>query len=99
MSAIVLVRFQVDRAQFERVHGERGEEFRQVAEQGRAAGCLHHQFAAAGNEMIVVDEWESGAAFEKFFDNATVASLMADAGVQGPPEVTIYESVSTVDRF
>ena len=99
MSAIVVVRIKVDPAEFQRVERERGDEFRKVSDDARAHGCLHHRFALGDGEVAVIDEWETGEAFLAFFDNPTVASFMEDAGVQGPPDVAIYEAVATVDQF
>ena len=83
------------RAAFE----SKSEEMKGIAEAGKAAGALHHKFAAGDNEIVVVDEWESRAAFEKFFADPKIAELMADAGASGPPAIEFYEALETSDAF
>jgi quinol monooxygenase YgiN len=99
MSVIVIGRLKVDPAEVRRIEQSRTDEFRQVAADARAAGCVHHRFAFGTNEVVLIDEWPNAEAFQAFFQNPTVASFMQDAGVQGPPDISIYEAVDTVDQF
>jgi len=99
MSVIVIARIKVDPAAFKRVETARADDFRRVSGEGKAAGALHHRFVAGDGEVVIIDEWTSAEAFQKFFDNPTIASLMQDAGVEGPPEVSVYEAIETVDQF
>ncbi|HTT87777.1 MAG TPA: hypothetical protein VMF60_10435 [Acidimicrobiales bacterium] len=99
MSACVILRIKVDPQRMQRVFADRADDFRAVSEQAKAAGALRHHFAAGEGEVVVVDEWDKGSSFEGFFDNPTIASLMAEAGVEGPPEVTVYEIMDSPDRF
>jgi len=99
MAVVVLARMKVDPASFKKVHDARSDDFRAVMAQAQKAGVLHHRFILGDGEVVIIDDWPSAEAFQKFFDNATVASLMQDAGVEGPPEISFYESIETVDQL
>jgi heme-degrading monooxygenase HmoA len=79
---------------------ERADDFRAVASDAKSQGCLHHQFVVAGNEVGLLDEWESAEQFEKFFANqATIGETMQAGGATAPPKIAIYESLPSPDRF
>ena len=49
---------------------------------------------------MVVDEWESAEAFQKFFESSPeVGQIMAETGVTSEPEVTFWHEIDTIDRF
>ncbi|OHV37175.1 hypothetical protein BCD49_17720 [Pseudofrankia sp. EUN1h] len=61
---------------------------------------MHHRFVVGDGEVLAIDEWESVEAFQGFFaSQATIPALMEAAGVQGPPQVSVYQSLATVDAF
>jgi len=100
MSVLVIARLKVDPAKFDDLIARRGGEMPAISERGRAAGALHHQFVAGDGEILIIDEWDDPAHFEAFFGGSPeVADLMADAGVEGPPEISIYRVLDTPDRF
>ncbi|MGF7235131.1 MAG: hypothetical protein ACQSGP_09250 [Frankia sp.] len=100
MSVTVLVKFVVDPAVFGALLSERAEEFAKISGDGKAQGCLHHQFVAGDDHVLAVDEWESADAFQKFFANQTeIPVLMQAGGVSTPPEVTVYQSLNSADSF
>ena len=73
-----------------------------IAERAKSLGCLHHRFLASedGTTVVVVDEWESKEAFEKFFNEGEdVRALMESAGVTEPPKVTFWRPLDTPDQF
>jgi heme-degrading monooxygenase HmoA len=66
----------------------------EITESTKAGGLRRHQFAAGDGEVVVIDEWESAEQFQSFFDgNSKVGEVMAAAGMTGPPEVTVLESL------
>jgi quinol monooxygenase YgiN len=100
MSVIIFARFKVDTDKFERLMSERKKDFIAVAEEGRSKGAVHHQFAIGEGEIVVIDEWTNAAAFQEFFENqATVAEMMEQVGVQGPPEITVLRAANSPDQF
>ncbi|HEV7183002.1 MAG TPA: hypothetical protein VGN33_00790, partial [Leifsonia sp.] len=80
---------------------ERAEEYRKIGERSRAQGALHHQFAIGDGFVLVTDEWESEAAFQKFFSDPELMTFIASAGADASvrPEITIGESVDSPDKF
>lgn len=94
-----VVRLKVDPARMKKLFADRSSELEAVRDQARGAGALHHFFAAGDGEVIIVDEWDEAASFQAFFDNPTIAGFMAEAGVEGPPEVRVYEVLDSPDRF
>ena len=100
MSVIVMGRVEVEPHIMKKVMEERADDFLAVSEDARSQGCLHHQFVIAGNEVGLVDEWESAEQFERFFANqATIGEIMRAAGVTAPPKFAMYELLPSPDRF
>jgi quinol monooxygenase YgiN len=91
MSVFVIARMQVEPANLEKLFTERPEVFKKVSEEAKQVGALHHRFVAGDGEVLIIDEWNDAESFQKFFSSQPdIADLMASAGVQGPPEVSIY---------
>jgi quinol monooxygenase YgiN len=99
MAVCIIVRLKVDPIRMKKLPSDRAEELRSVGAEAQGAGAVHHFFAAGDSEVLIVDEWDSAASFEKFFDNPTIAGFMAETGVEGPPEVSVYELLDSPDRF
>jgi quinol monooxygenase YgiN len=100
MSVTVIVKISVDPEAFERISQERASDFEAVAAEGRAAGAIHHGFVAGEDEIVIVDEWPSAEAFQAFFTTQPViAKLMEAAGVRSAPEIAVYRTLETVDKF
>ena len=100
MSVLVIARLKVDPAKFEDLVARRGDDFVPVSQKGKAAGAIHHQFVAGDGEVLIIDEWDKADSFGAFFGGQPeIADLMADGGVDGPPEVSIYRVIDTPDRF
>lgn len=101
MSVIVAVKLSGDVSAFRKSLEERADEYRKIAARGREQGAVHHQFAVGDGFVLIVDEWESAASFEKFFSDpelmAFIGSVGADPNV--PPEITVAESVDSPDKF
>ena len=61
-------------------------------------GLISHSFYASGDEVMVVDEWESEEGFQRFFAEATeIPAMMAEVGVTSEPEVTFWRKLETHD--
>jgi hypothetical protein len=100
MSVCVVVKLKADRANLEGLFFSQHDVFVDVSQDGRRQGAVHHLFAASDGEIIIVDEWPSAEAFERFFHgDERIAKLMADGGVHGAPEVSVYEILDSPDRF
>lgn len=103
MSFCVVVKMKADPARMQELFENRADELREVAEKAKQAGALHHFFALGEKEgeedVVIVDEWQDPAAFLEFFEDATIASFMEEFGVEGPPEVSVFEIMDSPDRF
>jgi hypothetical protein len=102
MSHLVIIRMNADRDAFERVAEANQDTLRSVSQAGKDAGAVHHAFyVGADGQTIVVDEWDSPESFQDFFaaEQERIGPLMAEAGVQGEPQIEFYEKVDTVDAF
>jgi heme-degrading monooxygenase HmoA len=100
MATFVIIRLNADPVKLEGLFTERAADFTAIADVGRASGAKHHQFLKGDGEVVIVDEWDSAQQFQSFFHGETgVAELMAAAGVEGPPEISVYEILDSPDRF
>ena len=99
MSVIVTAKVPGDTDLFRKTLVERADDIIKISEQGRAAGCIHHQFAVGEGFVLVVDEWESPQQFEQFFSSPEIEAIIRDMGGSGVPEITIGEAVASPDRF
>jgi quinol monooxygenase YgiN len=101
MSVIVTVKIPGDTNVFTESLKERADEFREIAGRAREAGALHHQFAAGDGIVLVIDEWESAGAFEKFFGDPQLMEFIGSVGGDSSvaPEITVGESVDSPDKF
>jgi len=102
MSVIMMLRVKADPARLQEVIN--GDESRVQAINSRAKelGAIHHRFLgnADGTEVIVLDEWESPEAFQKFYEaSPEIGAIMQDVGVSSAPEITFWQELDTVDKF
>ena len=101
MSAIVTVKLSGDTNVFTNALKERADEFREIGGRARDAGALHHQFGVGDGYVLVVDEWESAEAFEKFFGDPELMQFIGSVGADSSaaPQITVGESVDSSDKF
>jgi hypothetical protein len=102
MSVVVTLKFQGDVARFRQALTEHAADFTKMADEARApgGGGIHHRMAVGDGFVLVVDEWESAAHFQKFYASPDLQALVAAAGAAPqPPDVTIAEAVSTPDEY
>ncbi len=102
MSVIVITRFPGKAVELERLAAaEHASTLMDISEDGRSKGALHHMFVEdTDGNTLVIDEWESEAAFNAFFAAQDDIKKVAEAGgVTGPPTSTAYRILDTPDRF
>ena len=100
MSVTVTIRFPVSDVA-KAIDGLQGnaEFLEEITESTKGAGMLHHRFVAGEGELMVIDEWETAAQFQSFFEgNAKVAKIMESVGVTGPPAIAIYKEVEAAGK-
>ena len=100
MSVIITAKFPGDVAKFRQALTEHGDQFAKMAQDAKASGGgIHHRFAVGDGFVLVVDEWQSAAHFQKFFANPDLQALIAMAGAAGGPEITVAEAISSADEY
>ena len=72
-----------------------------MADEAEAVGAIHHRFGVGDGFVLVVDEWESAAHFEKFFSNPELQAFIGSTGgdPNTPPEITVTEAIGSADQF
>jgi len=100
MSVFTILRVQGDPDTLEKYANKNAELMLRIAADGKAAGATRHAFAGGDGEILVIDEWPNGEAFQRFFDGqAEIPQLMQEVGVQGAPQISIYRKLDTPDEF
>ena len=102
MSVTVMLRAKADPKRLQEVINSAESRTETVNTRAKELGAIHHRFLASadGTEILVVDEWESPEAFQKFFESSPeIPQMMAESGVTTEPEVTFWHEVDTIDRF
>ena len=101
MSVIVATKVFGDASVFTKSLDERADEFRAYSARGQEAGAIHHQFAIGDGFVLVIDEWESAEAFQKFFGDPELQAFIGSVGgdPNRAPEIVVGESVDSPDKF
>jgi quinol monooxygenase YgiN len=99
MTVTIVARMKVDPAALEKLFASDRDTFVAVAADAKKVGAIHHRFLAGEGEVLIVDEWKDPEAFQKFFGDERIAGLMQSAGVAGPPEVSVYQTMDSPDLF
>ncbi|MHC6220762.1 hypothetical protein [Arthrobacter sp. MMS24-S77] len=101
MSVIITTKVSGDTSVFATSLVDRADEYRQWGERGRAAGAIHHQFAIGDGFVLVVDEWESAEAFQKFFGDPEIQAFIGSVGgdPNAAPEIAMGESIDSPDKY
>jgi quinol monooxygenase YgiN len=100
MSVIMMMRAKADPAALEAWANTNADRITRIADSGREAGCIHHMFTAAKDEIVIIDEWPDEASFKRFFESQQdIPNVMAAAGVKGEPQVTYLRKMSMPDEF
>jgi quinol monooxygenase YgiN len=101
MSVLMTLRVAGDPKRLEEFAAEQAEMMQTILDRARSGGCLSHYFYGSDDgQILVVDEWESAEAFQRFFDSSPeVPQVMAGAGATGDPEVTFWRKLDTNDEI
>lgn len=99
MSVLIIQRIPGDTDQFQSFMAANAELVEQLTERAKREGCRGHRFAIGDGEVVVVDEWDSAAAFETFISAPELQSVMGDMGARGEPQVTVAEAKGFPGEF
>jgi len=101
MSVIVTLQMKGDPKRFEEYAAAHADNLRAIAAEAKAAGVIAHRFyGAEGNQIVVIDEWPDTESFHSFFEAqaAAIGPMMADAGLEGEPVITVLHELDTADK-
>jgi len=101
MSVLVVMKVSGDTATFRKAMAERTDELGASAARAKDAGAIHHRFGIGDGFVQVIDEWENGEQFQKFFGDPKMQEFVASLGADtsNPPEITITEAIASPDEF
>ncbi len=99
MGVLVTMKVKGDTHQFRRFLDSDADRLREISKAAQAAGCVHHRFGVGDGFVLVIDEWESAEAFQRFIGSDEIAEVMREAGAQSEPEIEFTEAVESPDQF
>lgn len=102
MSVIMMLRVKADPARLQEFINSDASRWQTINARAKDLGAIHHQFLGSpdGAEVVVLDEWESPEAFQKFFESSPeIPTIMQEAGVTSEPEITFWHKLDTDDTF
>jgi quinol monooxygenase YgiN len=100
MSVVMTLRVKADPARVEEFANANAELMQTIADRARAGGCISHAFYGGEGEVLVLDEWESAEAFQRFFDGSPeIPEMMGSVGVTSDPVVSFWGKLDTNEDF
>jgi heme-degrading monooxygenase HmoA len=102
MSVTMMLRVKADPERVREVINSDPARIEAINARAKELGAIHHRFTANvdGTEVVVVDEWESPEAFQKFFEaSPDIGQMMQEIGVTSEPEITFWNELPTNDAF
>ena len=101
MSVIMTLRMKGDPKRFEEIAAQNPDRVKAISDAGREAGVIAHRFYGSDDgQIMVIDEWPDAETFHGFFQAQApnIQPLMADVGVEGEPELTIWHKLESHDE-
>jgi len=100
LSTYMALRVQADPAKLIESMNADEARWQRINAAAKEAGCIHHRFMAGDGEVLVVDEWESPEAFQRFFEaNQDVPEIMREVGATSEPQISFWQPLETPDAF
>ena len=99
MSVLMTLRVPADGAKLMEFVEAQPDALSAILAKARTQGVISHRFYAAGNEILVLDEWPDEASFHAFFAaSPEIQDIMVAAGASGPPVITFWTKLDTGDE-
>jgi hypothetical protein len=89
-----------DPKRLEEIAAQDPDRVRAISDKALEAGVIAHRFYGSDDgQIMVIDEWPDAESFHGFFQDQApnIQPLMQDSGVEGEPEVTIWNKLETHD--
>jgi len=101
VSVIVTLRVSGDPAAFEQHAAANADVIARIMAVAQSKGLIAHRWFGRDGEFLAVDEWPDAESFHSFFEQAQadIGPVMQAAGVNSPPEVTVWRSLAIDDAL
>lgn len=100
MSVTIVARVKGDPEKIKQVFASHAADMDAVTSVGQKMGAISHRFLQGDGEIVILDEWDTAEHFQTFFSSQEmIGQLMQEAGVTGPPEIEVYETLHTAGDF
>lgn len=100
MSVVVIVRVDADASKMREYASQNEDQLTRITERAKEKGALHHAFFGAGNQVVVIDEWETAEGFQEFFaSDEEIPQVMQGVGAAGEPTTEFLEPLELGDEF
>lgn len=100
MSVTIFGRVKGDPEKIKQVFANHVADMEAVSKAGREMGAISHRFLEGAGEIIILDEWDTAEHFQAFFSSQEkIGQMMQEAGVAGPPQIEVYETLVTAGDF
>ncbi len=88
-----------DAGKVEALAENKPEMMQSIVDRAQGHGLISHRFYGNEGAVMVIDEWPSEEAFQKFFtETPQIAEIMREAGVTTEPEITFWRVLDTKDE-
>jgi len=100
MSVLMTFRAVGDPDELERRSAANPEGMLALIDSAKSHGLISHRFyGSPDGDIMVLDEWGSEQGFYAFFaENPQIRQMMAEVGVNAPPEVKFWRKLDTHDE-
>ena len=100
MSVTIIGRVKGDPEKIKQVFASHAADMEEITGIGKEMGAISHRFVQGDGEILILDEWDTAEHFQAFFSSQEkIGQMMQEAGVAGPPQIEVYESLSTPGDF
>jgi hypothetical protein len=102
MSYVIMLRVPGAAGNFESMARDNADTLKGIADRGREAGAKHHAFYESNGDVVVIDEWDDPANFERFFESeqGNIGPLIEAAGATGAPDAPeVLRKLDSPDEF
>lgn len=100
MTVLMLMRVPGNATELESFAHDDPDAVRGIAEKAKSYGVLRHRFFGTDDEIIIVDEWPSQEAFQRFFEETPeIGQMMAKIGVTARPSPTFARQLDVGDEI
>ena len=100
MSVTIVGRIKGDPGKIKQVFASHAADMEAITGIGKEMGAISHRFVQGEGEILILDEWDTAEHFQTFFSSQEkIGQMMQEAGVGGPPQIEVYETLKTAGDF